>query len=38
MGEDNKSLFRKILSEFLQRYQFDLPEILTELNEEETLS
>lgn len=33
MGEDNKNLFRKILSEFLQRYQFDLPEILTEPNE-----
>ncbi|MDH5937489.1 AAA family ATPase [Vibrio splendidus] len=34
MGEDNKKLFKKIFSEFLQRYQFDLPEILTDPNEE----
>ncbi len=34
MGEDNKNLFKHILSEFLQRYQFELPEILTEPNEE----
>ncbi|MFT4574793.1 MAG: hypothetical protein ACI85E_002000 [Marinomonas primoryensis] len=38
MGEDNKNLFKQILSEFLQRYQFDLPEILTEPNEEATPS
>ena len=38
MGEDNKDLFKTILSEFLQRYQFDLPEILTEPNEEATVS
>lgn len=30
MGEDNKRLFEKILSTFLQRYQFDLPELITE--------
>lgn len=34
MGTDNKNLFNQILNEFLQRYQFDLPEILTEPNEE----
>ena len=28
MGEDNKDLFEKILSGFLERYQFALPEIL----------
>jgi hypothetical protein len=28
MGEDNKTLFKNILSTFLVRYQFDLPEIL----------
>ena len=34
MGEDNKNLFKQILTGFLQRYQFDLPEILAEPNEE----
>lgn len=29
MGDDNKDLFEKILKEFLERYQFDLPEIIT---------
>jgi len=38
MGEDNKDLFKTILSEFQQRYQFDLPEILTEPNNEATES
>lgn len=38
MGEDNKDLFKKILNEFLQRYQFDLPEILTEPSLEATES
>jgi hypothetical protein len=28
MGEDNKILFRQILSDFITRFQFDLPEIL----------
>lgn len=28
MGEDNQNLFREILSEFIDRFQFDLPEIL----------
>lgn len=34
MGEDNKNLFKLIFNEFLQRYQFDLPEILVEPTEE----
>jgi len=38
MGEDNKNLFNTILSEFLQRYQFALPEVLTETNQEATES
>jgi len=29
MGEDNKDLFKKILSAFLDRYQFELPDIIT---------
>ncbi len=29
MGEDNKDLFKKILNAFLERYQFELPEIIT---------
>lgn len=28
MGEDNQDLFRKILNEFLERFSFDLPDIL----------
>lgn len=28
MGEDNKVLFRQILNEFIDRFQFDLPDIL----------
>ncbi len=28
MGEDNKNLFRRILTDFLTRFQFELPEIL----------
>ncbi len=28
MGEDNKALFRQILNEFLERFNFDLPKIL----------
>ncbi|MBC8951398.1 AAA family ATPase [Xenorhabdus sp. PB62.4] len=30
MGEDTKKLFKNILSAFLERYQFDLPEMSTE--------
>jgi len=30
MGDDNKKLFKKILSAFLNRYRFDLPEPITE--------
>lgn len=30
MGEDNKILFQRILSGFLDRYKFDLPELLSE--------
>jgi hypothetical protein len=30
MLEDNKELFRKILAAFLEKYQFDLPELLKE--------
>jgi len=38
MGEDNKNLFKNILSAFLARYQFDLPEILIEpINQENQL-
>jgi len=29
MGEDTKQLFQKILTAFLNRYQFDLPEMIT---------
>lgn len=36
MGDDNKNLFKDILSAFLERYQFDLPEILTDPNQEAT--
>jgi hypothetical protein len=28
MGEDNKALFRRILNDFITRFQFELPEIL----------
>jgi hypothetical protein len=28
MGEDNKDLFRRILGDFITRFQFDLPDIL----------
>jgi len=28
MGEDNKDLFRRILGDFITKFQFDLPEIL----------
>lgn len=38
MGEDNKDLFKTVLNEFLARYQFDLPKILMEPNEEVTTS
>ncbi len=30
MGEDTKQLFQNILSAFLVRYQFDLPEMITD--------
>lgn len=30
MSEDNKDLFKKILGAFLEKYQFDLPELLIE--------
>ena len=30
MGDDTKKLFQKILNAFLERYRFDLPELLTE--------
>ena len=29
MGEDNQNLFRQILADFVTRFQFDLPEILS---------
>lgn len=29
MGEDNKELFQNILNAFLDRYKFDLPEMIT---------
>jgi hypothetical protein len=29
MGEDNKELFRRILGDFVTKFQFDLPAILT---------
>lgn len=29
MGEDNKELFRRILTDFTNKFQFDLPEILS---------
>ena len=32
MGDDNKQLFSNILTAFLDRYQFDLPELLNEQN------
>lgn len=28
MGEDNKELFRRILNDFVTKFQFDLPDIL----------
>lgn len=28
MGEDNKELFRRILEDFIRKFQFDLPELL----------
>ena len=30
MGEDNKDLFRRILTDVLDRYQFALPELASE--------
>lgn len=30
MSRDNKELFNKILKAFLEKYQFDLPELLAE--------
>ncbi|MCG7884133.1 MAG: AAA family ATPase [Candidatus Thiodiazotropha taylori] len=30
MGEDNQQLFRQILNDFIERFQFDLPQILGE--------
>jgi hypothetical protein len=30
MGEDTKQLFQRILGAFLGRYQFDLPEMISE--------
>jgi wobble nucleotide-excising tRNase len=30
MGEDNKELFKRILTAFLKRYRFDLPELITD--------
>ena len=30
MGEDNQNLFRQILNSFIDKFQFDLPEILNE--------
>ena len=30
MGDDNKELFKNILNAFLEKYQFDLPELLKE--------
>ncbi|CAH1525785.1 Anticodon nuclease [Vibrio owensii] len=35
MGEDNKELFKVIFEEFLKKYKFDLPEILTDPEEVE---
>ncbi|MEQ1531902.1 MAG: anticodon nuclease, partial [Methylococcales bacterium] len=31
MGEDTKQLFKTILNTFLTRYQFDLPEMITDI-------
>jgi len=28
MGEDNQELFRRILKDFITKFQFDLPELL----------
>lgn len=36
MGEDNKNLFRQILSDFIARFQFELPEILSRQSTGET--
>lgn len=30
MGDDNRKLFKKILTSFLERYQFDLPKLIRE--------
>ena len=30
MGDDNKELFKRILTAFLSRYRFDLPELITD--------
>ena len=30
VGEDTKQLFKNILTAFLHRYQFDLPEMITD--------
>jgi hypothetical protein len=30
MGDDNKDLFKKILNEFLDKYEFYFPEIFVE--------
>ena len=35
MGDDNKQLFQNILSAFLDRYEFDLPELLIEQNNQD---
>lgn len=37
MNEDNKALFRRIFNAFQERYEFELPEILIEQPEEETI-
>ncbi len=35
MGDDNKQLFNNILNAFLDRYEFDLPELLVEQNNQD---
>ncbi|MFN8288037.1 MAG: hypothetical protein U0V74_14875, partial [Chitinophagales bacterium] len=35
MNQDNKDLFKKILAGFLDKYQFDLPVLLTQVVEEQ---
>jgi len=38
MGEDNKELFNRILNAFLERYEFELPKLKTEITEQKKVS